>query len=99
LSAGSARTSNTAGTPEKFTAFAVKMGTPGRTWADRVEIVVNRWSPAAERQRLLTALFEKGPEKLLDTLVDLPRVGYIRTPNSIGYDLHHSQRSALPDGG
>jgi hypothetical protein len=38
-------------------------------------------------------------EKLLDTLTSLPRVGYFRTPNSIGYDLHYAQRDPLPDGG
>jgi hypothetical protein len=91
--------SQTTGGPEKFTAVAVNMGTPGRASADRVEIVVNRWSPAAARDRLLTALFEKGPDKLLDTLTDMPRAGYIRTPNSIGYDLHFAQRAPLPDGG
>lgn len=30
---------------------------------------------------------------------DLPRVGYIRTPNSIGYDLHYARKSLLADGG
>jgi hypothetical protein len=59
--------------------------------ADRVEIVVNRWSTAAERDRLLTVLFEQGSEKLLDALMDMAGVGYIRTPNSIGYDLHFAQ--------
>ena len=42
---------------------------------------------------------EKGPEKLLDTLQSLPRVGYIRTPNSIGYDLHYARKAPLPEGG
>jgi hypothetical protein len=85
--------------PERFTAVAVNMGTPGRAFADRVEIVVNRWSTPAERERLLTVLFEQGPEKLLDVLTDLPRVGYFRTPDSIGYDIHYSQHTPLPDGG
>jgi hypothetical protein len=87
----------TNGSPERFTAVAINMGTPGRAGANRVDIVVEKWSPTAERDRLLNVLFEKGPEKLLDTLQDLPRVGYFRTPNSIGYDIHFSQRTALPD--
>ena len=81
-------------TPLRFSAVAINMGTPGRSGAGRVEIVVNRWSPNSERDRLLAVLFDKGPEKLLDTLVDLPRVGYFRTPNSIGYDIHYAQRAA-----
>jgi|RhiMetStandDraft_4_1073278.scaffolds.fasta_scaffold24073_2 hypothetical protein len=89
----------TNGSPERFTAVAVNMGTPGRAFTDRVDIVVERWSPRADRDRLLNDLFEKGPEKLLDALQKLPRVGYFRTPNSIGYDLHYSQRTDLPDHG
>jgi hypothetical protein len=33
---------------------------------------VNKWSPVSERDRLIKTLFEKGPEKLLDTVMDLP---------------------------
>jgi len=91
--AGSAQTR---GTPERFTAMAVNMDN-GRT--STVDIVVNRWSTPAERQRLLTVLLEKGPEKLLDVLQDMPRVGYFRTPESTGWDLHYAQRAPLPDGG
>jgi hypothetical protein len=91
----------THGGREKFTAFAVNLdGTPvAPTGAGVVEIVVERYSTDAERDRLLTVLMEKGPEKLLDTLQSLPRVGYIRTPNSIGYDLHYARKAPLPDGG
>jgi hypothetical protein len=89
----------TNGTPERFTAFAVNMGTPGPGGADIIEIVVERWSTDQERDRLMKALVEKGPEKLLDTLQDLPRVGYFRTPNSLGYDLHYARKMPLPDGG
>jgi hypothetical protein len=89
----------TKGAPERFTAFAVNMGSPGRGGADTVEIVVERWSTDKERDKLMKALVEKGPEKLLDTLQDLPRVGYFRTPNSIGYDLHYARKTPLPEGG
>ena len=89
----------TNGTRERFTAFAVDLGVPGRSSAGPVEIVVERWSTDAERDKLLKALVEKGPDKLLDTLQDLPRVGYIRTPNSIGYDLHFARKHPGPDGG
>jgi hypothetical protein len=84
---------------ERFTAFAVDIGVPGRASADQVEIVVERYSTDAERDRLLKALVEKGPEKLLDTLQGLPRVGSIRTPNSIGYDLHFARKHPGADGG
>jgi hypothetical protein len=87
----------TNGEPERFTALAVNMGTPGRPGADTVEIQVDRWSTDQEREKLLTVLREQGPEKLLDTLQKLPRVGFIRTPDSLGYDLHYARKSQLPD--
>lgn len=89
----------TTGVPERFTAFAVNMGTPGPTGAGTVEIAVDRWSTDGERDRLMSVLLEKGPDKLLDVLRDMRRVGYIRTPNSIGYDLRFARRVPAEDGG
>src|ERR1051325_7486286 len=84
---------------ERFTATAINMGTPGPTTVDRVDIVVTQWSPRAQRDRLIAVLFDKGPEKLLDTLQDLPKVGYFKTPESLAYDLRYAQRTPLPDRG
>src|SRR5262249_35047373 len=89
----------TKGEAERFTAFAVNLGTPGRPGTATVDIAINRWSTDDEREKLLTVLREQGPEKLLQTLQNLPRVGYIRTPNSIGYDLHYARKNELPEGG
>lgn len=84
---------------ERFTAVAVNMGDVGRQGAGTVEMVVDRWSSESETQALLTVLREKGADKLLDALRDRPKVGYIRTPNSIGYDLHYARKTPLEDGG
>jgi hypothetical protein len=89
----------TGGAAERFTAIAVNISDVGRTGEGTVEIVVNRWSTEAERDRLLTTLLEKGPEKLLSTLQDTKPVGYIRTPNRIGYDLHFARSTPDDDGG
>ena len=86
----------TMGTPERFTATAVNMDRGG---AGTLEIVVNRWSTDAEREKLVSTLLDKGENKLLDALQSTPKVGYIRTPNSIGWDLHYASRRPLPDGG
>ena len=86
----------TMGQPERFSAMAVNMNV-GRTGT--VEIVVNRWSTDAERTGLVQTALEKGPDKLLSTLQKLPRVGYIRSPESVGWDLHYAHHVALPDGG
>lgn len=89
----------TLGTPERFTALAVNMGEPVRWKTATVEMVVNRWSTDAERNRLLAVLQDKGPDKLLDELQKTPKVGYIRTPDSVGYDLHFARRTSDEDGG
>jgi hypothetical protein len=97
LSAGPTTQSNQQ--PEKYTAFAVDMARPGRAAAGVVEISITRWSSDAERDRLLKVLQEKGPDRLLDVLRDLPRVGYIRTPTSLAYDLRFARKVPGEDGG
>jgi hypothetical protein len=85
--------------PERFVANAVSIATPGPTGAAMVEISVTRWSTEAERDRLIKTLADKGPEKLLETLQDLPRSGFIRTPGNIGYDLRFARKTPLEEGG
>jgi hypothetical protein len=89
----------TSGALERFTAFAVNMGDVGPTRSGNVEIVVTRWSAENERETLITALLDGGPDALLDKLQETRRVGYIRTPNSLGYDLHFAQDMPGDDGG
>jgi hypothetical protein len=86
----------TNGTPERFSASAININ---RGAAGNVEIVINRWSTDDQRNTQMKTLMDKGPEKLLDKLQDMPRVGYIRTPDSIGWDLHFARRTPLPEGG
>jgi hypothetical protein len=64
-----------------------------------VDITINRWSSDAERQRLVEVLQAKGPGALLETLRDIPEVGTIRTPDSLGYPLHYAHQTAGEDGG
>ena len=84
---------------ERYTAMAVNMGDVGRPGAGTVQIVVNRWSTDGERDRLLAILLDKGPAPLLDALHDSPVAGYIRTPNSLAYDLHYARKTPGEDGG
>ncbi len=53
----------TMGTPERYTANAINMD---RGAAGTIELVVNRWSTDKDRDRLMSVLMSKGPEKLLD---------------------------------
>jgi len=86
----------TMGTPERYIANAVDMN---RGAAGTIEIAVDRWSSDKDRDRLMNVLMEKGPEKLLDVLQDLPRVGYFRAPGNLGWDIHFARKVPLPDGG
>jgi hypothetical protein len=84
---------------EKFTGFAINLNSGPRT--STVDFAIERWSTASERQQLLTIIKEhKDPtDTLLDTLQDLPKVGYIRTPTTLAWDLRYAWQSPLPDGG
>ena len=87
--------------PLRFTAFNVSMptGVAGVT-----QIVIERWTTAAERASLLelveTAKYgEGGQRKLLTALQKIkPRTGYMRTPNSLGWDLRYAVENKLDDG-
>lgn len=89
----------TAGTRETFTALAVNMGNFDAATAGTVDIVITRWSTEAERDTLTAVLLDKGPSALLDTLRDQRPVGYIRTPNSVGYDLRFAHQIPADEGG
>ena len=82
--------------PARFVATAVDMN---RGAAGTVEFIVNRWSSDADRDRLMTVMFDKGPEKLLDALQGRPRIGFIRTPGSIGWDIRFARHIPDADGG
>jgi hypothetical protein len=52
----------TNGQPERFTANAVSLSPEYGTGQRIVEINVDRWSPNAERERLVSTLQTKGPD-------------------------------------
>jgi hypothetical protein len=83
--------------PFRFTAFAINMGSGPK--AGMVDIVIERLTTDEERQGLIAAFVEGGQDSLLKALQKVkPRVGYIRTPNSLGYDLQYAYRFANSDG-
>lgn len=87
--------------PLRFSAFNVSMptGMSGVT-----EITIERWTTDAERTSLLklvetAKLGEGGQRKLLSALQKVnPRTGFIRTPNSVGWDLRYAKENVMPDG-
>ena len=96
LALTAAAAAQTNGVGERFTAVAVDMD---RGTATPIQIAVERWSSDAERDRLLNVLLEKGADKLLDELQKATKVGYIRTNQSLAWDLHYAARTPGEDGG
>jgi hypothetical protein len=81
---------------ETFTCFAAQME---RGAAGVIDIHIFRWSTDEEREKLLTTLQEFGRDRLIDELMKIrPVVGYMRAPNSIGYDLYYARNNVQPDG-
>ena len=98
LGLGSWTTAQTHGGPERFTAVAVANNNIA-TGAGTVLINVDRWTTDAERNRLVDVLMKEGPRTLLDELTDIRSVGRIRTPDSLGYDLHYAHETPTEEGG
>ena len=95
--AGSAAQTNMA--PVRYVANAINMDPTVRLTATTVDIAVTHWSSDADRDRLVGLLAEKGQGKLLTVLQDLPKVGTIKTPDSLAYDLRYARRIPGEDGG
>ena len=85
--------------PLRMSAVAVNMSNVGRGGANVVDIEIDRWSTEAERDDLIAAFNAKGPDALLSKLQGTKRVGYMRLPNTLGYDLHYARRHPGEDGG
>ena len=85
--------------PLRLRAVAVNMSNVGRGGDNVVDIEIDRWSTEAERDDLITAFNAKGPNALLSKLESTKRVGYVRLPNSLGYDLHYARKHPGEDGG
>jgi len=95
-------------TPIRLTAFAVNMSNIGTGAAGMVEIRISNWSTAAERQRVIETMVDKGQDALLKLLQDLPVKGRFRLPNlqgpdrnqmRLGWDIRYAVTTPDPDGG
>jgi hypothetical protein len=91
-----AASAQTMGTPERYAASAIDINT-GK--AGNIDITVDRWSTDKQRDALVAVMVEKGPEKLLDALQDMPRMGHFGAPGNLSWDIHFARKVALPDGG
>jgi hypothetical protein len=81
----------------RFTAIAMNLGAGPN--AGTVDFAIERLSSDQERTALLSAFFQNGGDALLSALQKVkPRVGYIRLPQTLAYDLQYAYRTVNPDG-
>jgi hypothetical protein len=86
---------------EDFTAFAINMNSGPKTAT--VDIRIERWSTDAEREQLLGILQEekdryRANQALLKALQKMPKAGFIRTPNTLAWDLRYARQNPMEDG-
>jgi hypothetical protein len=86
----------TLGMPERYIANAINMNVGA---SGPIEIAVDRWSTDAQRDKLMAVMASGGPDKLLDVIQDMPRMGFFRAPGDLGWDIRFARRIPLPDGG
>jgi hypothetical protein len=87
---------------ETFTAFAINMNSGPKTAT--LDISIERWSTDAERDALLSILVEekdvnRANQALLKALQKMPKAGYIRTPQTLAWDIRYARQNPLPEGG
>jgi hypothetical protein len=78
----------TSGEKLEITAFAVNMSNIGPGSSAVVEIDIDRWSTAAEREHLITTMVEKKENELLKALQKMPSHGRFSIPGLVGPDPH-----------
>jgi hypothetical protein len=92
----------------EISAFAVNMSNIATGSNAQVQITINSWSTAEERERLITTVLEKGSDALLRELQKAPVKGRFRIPTArqpdphhlaLGLDLHYAMQTPLEDGG
>jgi hypothetical protein len=95
LLAGAAA-AQTMGAPERYTATAINTNNASM---GAIDITVTRWSTDQQRDKLISTLLDKGADKLLDVLQDMPSAGHFGAPGNLSWDLRFARKIALPDGG
>ena len=108
LSAPGTTSAQTNGEKLEISAFAVNMSNIATGANAMVQITVNGWSTAEERELLITTVLEKGSDALLRALQKAPVKGRFRIPTarppdphhlSLGLDLRYAWQAPLPEGG
>lgn len=98
----------TMGQPIRLSAWAVSMANVATGANAIIDIRVQKWSTDKEREELITTFVDKGQDKLLDKLKDMPEKGRISIPGRqgpdpnqtrLGWTLHYARQWPGEDGG
>ena len=98
----------TTGDPLRISAWAVNMSNIGTGSNAPVEINIERWSTATEREHFIATFVENGSDALLREFQRTASHGRLRFPNwagrdpqnaRLGWDLRYTWQTLLPDGG
>jgi len=76
----------------RITGWALSMGTVGTGRNETIEITINRWSSAPQRERLIQTFLDKKQEGLLRALEDEPELGRFKFPGYMGPDPNSTMR-------
>jgi hypothetical protein len=87
------------GHAERFTFVAANASKAGPSGADRMQIVINQWTPDSERDRLLSVLKEGGSDKLAESFRSGQIAGYVYWPGNLQYTIRFASRMPRADGG
>jgi hypothetical protein len=81
-------------------AFWVDMNDGRGANTGTLDFTIERWSTDSEVSRLRDVLLTKGGDALLSVLQKIkPRVGFVRSPRSVGWDLFYAREVPDENGG
>jgi hypothetical protein len=82
------------GTADKvrITGWALSMSTVAPGANQSIQITINRWSSAPQRERLIQVFMEKGQDGLLRALEKEPELGRFNFPGYMGPDPNNTMR-------
>ena len=92
----------------QITAFAINMSNIATGSNATVDITIDRWSTAEERENFIVTMVEQGPDALLKALQKAPVKGRFRIPGlqgrdpynlRLGHDLRYAWQVPLDEGG
>ena len=80
--------------PEHLTAVAINTGAFEAPRARTVDILIFSWSTDADTERTREIYAVAGAPALQHRLREEPRLGFIRTPDNVSYDIRFARQSA-----